>query len=168
MSEYIAINRGVNDVDIYKQLLPQLDALISEEEPLITSLSNFTAALYFAFEKISWAGFYLVKNEYLYLGPFQGKPACTVIKIGTGVCGKAAKLRQTVIVEDVNKFPGHIACDPASRSEIVVPVISSGELFGVLDVDSARLAAFNEDDKFFLEKAVNSLLKKSDFVSFKF
>ncbi len=168
MTDYISINTGLSDVEIYKQLLPQLDALISAEEPAITALANFSAAIYFAFEKISWAGFYLIKDDVLFLGPFQGKPACTVIKIGEGVCGKSAKLRQTVIVEDVEKFPGHIACDPKSRSEIVVPIIQSSELFGVLDVDSRKLASFNADDKFFLEKAVNLLMKKIDFNSIKF
>jgi len=168
MSDYISVNKGLNDVEIYKQLLPQLESLIVATEPLITGLANFSAAIYSAFEKISWAGFYFLKNNILYLGPFQGKPACTAIDIGSGVCGKAAKLKQTLIVPDVNKFPGHIACDPESKSEIVVPLINAGNVLGVFDVDSTKIDAFSADDKFFLEKAINSLIKKLNIKSFNF
>lgn len=160
MSESISINKNLSEQEIYKTLIQQLKGLINPEEPVISNLSNLSAALKEAFDKISWVGFYLYKNERLFLGPFQGKVACTIMELGKGVCGTAAETQKTIIVEDVKKFPGHIACDAGSKSEIVVPIISDGELFGVLDLDSYEYSAFNETDKKNLEELVTYLCNK--------
>ncbi len=141
----------------YKLLGTQFRSLLNKEENILSNLANFTAALKQTFDKISWVGFYLYDGEKLYVGPFQGKVACTNIEIGKGVCGKAAELKRTVIVEDVNKFPGHIACDPDSRSEIVIPLMKNDKLYGVLDLDSYEFNAFNETDKKYLEEYCNFL-----------
>ena len=142
-------------------LTSELSSLIGEEEPLITALSNTAALLYNSLERINWCGFYLFDGEKLVLGPFGGKPACTVIPMDKGVCGAAATQRQTVRVADVNSFPGHIACDPASQSEIVIPlVLSDGRLFGVLDIDAPIPNRFSEEDQRKLEAAVNILIEK--------
>lgn len=144
----------------YKLLIKQIKSLLDKNDNLISNLSNFTAALNQTFEKISWVGFYLYEGTELYLGPFQGKVACTKIPIGKGVCGTSADIRETVIVPDVNNFPGHIACDVESRSEIVVPVIKDDRLFGVLDIDSAIINAFDETDKIYLEEMVSYLVSE--------
>ena len=130
----------------YRELLPQLASLVDGEPDLIANLANLAAALRQGIEAASWVGFYRSHGAELVLGPFQGKVACVRIAVGRGVCGTAAAERRTVIVPDVAAFPGHIACDPDSRSEIVVPVVRGGELLGVLDVDSDRLAAFDQVD----------------------
>lgn len=131
----------------YRELLPQLASLVDGEPDLIANLANLAAGLRYGIEAASWVGFYRSHGSELVLGPFQGKVACVRIAIGRGVCGTAAAELRTVIVQDVEAFPGHIACDPASRSEIVVPVVrGGGELLGVIDVDSDRLAAFDEVD----------------------
>jgi len=127
---------------------------------LLSNLSNFTAALKQTFEKISWVGFYLYDGEKLYLGPFQGKVACTKIELGKGVCGTSALKKETIIVRDVNAFPGHIACDDGSNSEIVVPILKENELIGVLDLDSYHLNAFDETDKKYLEELTKFLAEK--------
>ncbi len=138
---------------MYEELLPSLQAIVAEEPDPIANLANLSAALKQALgQASSWAGFYLLKGEELVLGPFQGKIACTRIRIGQGVCGTAAARRETVVVPDVLAFPGHIFCDPDSRSEIVVPLLRDGALLGVLDVDSARPAAFDEVDARYLER----------------
>ncbi len=155
MSEEIVIKKAGSDKDIYEELFPQIRSLLSDDENVLSNMSNFLAAINQSFEKISWIGFYFkTEKEKLTLGPFQGKTACTIITIGSGVCGTAAAERKTVIVKDVNEFPGHIACDADSRSEIVVPLIANDELLGVLDLDSYDLAAFDETDKFYLEKYI--------------
>jgi len=130
----------------YRELLPQLASLVDGEPDLIANLANLAAALRQGIDAASWVGFYRSHGAELVLGPFQGKVACVRIAVGRGVCGTAAAERRTVIVPDVAEFPGHIACDPDSRSEIVVPVVRGGELLGVLDVDSDRLAAFDQVD----------------------
>ena len=127
-------------------LLDQIKALTSKDLPLITNLSNASAVLN-QLENINWCGFYLAKGETLYLGPFQGEPACTVIPFGKGVCGTAAKEKKTIIVDDVNKFEGHIACSALSKSEIVVPIIKNNKVVGVIDIDSPIYNRFNEDNK---------------------
>ncbi|MGE5431626.1 MAG: GAF domain-containing protein [Syntrophomonadaceae bacterium] len=160
MSETIEINSNLTDEEKYRELIPQMENLLSRDDFTITTLSNFTAALKQTFSKISWAGFYLRKGNSLYLGPFQGKIACTQIKIGNGVCGTSAEKKETVIVPDVDKFPGHIACDSESRSEIVVPLIKNNELFGVLDLDSTIYDSFNEVDKKYLETLGHLVLEK--------
>lgn len=138
-----------------------LDSLIDVREPLITALSNAAALLYHSLEEINWCGFYLYDGDKLVLGPFGGKPACTVIPMGDGVCGTAASERRTVRVPDVNQFPGHIACDPASRSEIVLPLIlGDGTLFGVLDIDAPIVNRFTEEDEDILSEVRDILVSK--------
>jgi L-methionine (R)-S-oxide reductase len=154
------IVKGQTKDEIYSELLPQIKSLIEDESDLIANLANVTSALKQAFPSFSWVGFYLMKGGELVLGPFQGKLACTRIKIGSGVCGTAVLKKETIIVPDVEKFPGHIYCDPDSRSEIVVPIIKDGEVLGVLDIDSYELYNFDETDKFYLEKLVEILLEK--------
>ncbi|NMB82024.1 MAG: GAF domain-containing protein [Ignavibacteria bacterium] len=166
MAENFVIDKSLPDEEKYKQLIPQIDALLNPEEPLISNLANFTAALKDAFDKISWVGFYLLKNNQLYLGPFQGKVACTIIEVGKGVCGTSALKKETIIVEDVHKFPGHIACDGGSNSEIVVPIITNEKVYGVLDLDSYQFAAFNNIDKIFLEKLCLLITEKFSFEKF--
>ncbi|MEO8231160.1 MAG: GAF domain-containing protein [Ignavibacteriota bacterium] len=167
MSETLVINNSASLDEQYQLLVKQVKSLLNKEDNLITNLSNFTAALKQTFSKISWVGFYLFDGEKLYLGPFQGKVACTEIKLGSGVCGTSAQTRETIIVDDVDKFPGHIACDVESRSEIVVPIFKDENLpagrqglFGVLDLDSEDYASFNETDKKYLEELVRFLIKE--------
>ena len=160
MAESLIINSYASIDEQYQLLAKQVKSLLSKEDNLITNLSNFTAAIKQTFSKISWVGFYLFNGTKLYLGPFQGKVACTEIQIGSGVCGTSAKERKTIIVEDVDKFPGHIACDVESRSEIVVPIFKDEKLFGVLDLDSTDYGSFNETDKKYLEELVSFLSKE--------
>lgn len=141
----------------YKDLMLYLEGLLSDEEDWLANLSNAAALLYNMMDRINWAGFYLLKGSDLVLGPFQGKPACTRIPIGKGVCGTAAEKRQVQQVEDVDRFPGHIACDPASRSEIVLPIIVDDRLLGVLDIDSPIKARFDHKDAAGLEDFVSIL-----------
>jgi L-methionine (R)-S-oxide reductase len=136
----------------YDELARNLAALLSGERDLIANAANTAALVYDALPDLNWAGFYLYKSGELVLGPFQGKPACVRIALGKGVCGTAASRRETVLVEDVHSFPGHIACDSASNSEIVIPLIRDGELLGVLDLDSPRHARFGADDARGLER----------------
>jgi L-methionine (R)-S-oxide reductase len=135
-----------NAAEAYKELARDLTALLSGERDLVANAANTAALIYDALPGLNWAGFYLYKSGELVLGPFQGKPACVRIAMGKGVCGTAAARRETVIVEDVHAFPGHIACDSASNSEVVVPLVREGELLGVLDLDSPDLARFGNDD----------------------
>ena len=138
-----------------------LDSLISTEEPLITALSNAAALLYNSIERINWCGFYLFDGEKLILGPFGGKPACTVIEMGKGVCGTAAAEQRIIRVADVNEFPGHIACDPVSQSEIVLPIILSNDrLFGVLDIDAPIKNRFTDEDEKMLAETAKILAGK--------
>lgn len=143
----------------YKQLNAQLSSVISGIPYTMTNLANASALLFEKLEGISWAGFYIIKDGKLVLGPFQGKVACTIIELGKGVCGTSAKENKTLVVPDVNKFPGHIACDSASKSEIVVPMHRNGELFGVLDIDSPLFDRFDEEDRKGLEDFVSILEK---------
>jgi GAF domain-containing protein len=130
----------------YRELLPQLAALVDGEPDLIANLANITAALRVCIPVASWIGFYIMRDGELVLGPFQGNVACVRIAIGRGVCGTAAAERRTIVVADVEQFPGHIACDAGSRSEIVVPIVRDGDVVGVLDVDSYELATFDAVD----------------------
>ena len=134
---------------IYQELLPSIKSLIEDESDLIANLGNISAALHFSFNH-HWTGFYLVKNNELVLGPFQGPIACTRIGFGKGVCGTSWKEKKAIIVADVNKFEGHIACSPYSNSEIVIPLIDNEEVWGVLDIDSSELDTFDEIDKKYL------------------
>jgi L-methionine (R)-S-oxide reductase len=157
MTDSIYVDKKLSNEEKYKSLIPQIKALLVKEDELISNISNFTAALKQTFDKISWAGIYLFDGEKLYLGPFQGKVACTNIEIGKGVCGTSALMEETVIVPDVADFPGHIACDPDSKSEIVVPIMKDSRLIGVLDLDSSFLDAFDETDQQYLEELCNFL-----------
>jgi L-methionine (R)-S-oxide reductase len=130
----------------YRELTRDLEALLSGERDLIANAANTAALIYDALPGLNWAGFYLYKSDELVLGPFQGKPACVRIAMGKGVCGTAAVRRETVVVDDVHAFPGHIACDSASNSEIVVPLLRGSELLGVLDIDSPTHARFGVID----------------------
>lgn len=160
MGENVVIDKELSIEEQYKSLVKQIKSLLSKDDKIISNLSNFVAALYQSFEKISWAGFYFTENDNLYLGPFQGKIACTNIKFGKGVCGTAAKDKKTIIVEDVNKFPGHIFCDADSKSEIVIPVFKKKDLYGVLDLDSTKFSAFDNIDKKYLEEMCLFLSEK--------
>jgi len=154
---------GLSKSKLYAELQQQLTGLLADERNWIANSANFAALIYHALPELNWAGFYLLLHEELVLGPFQGKVACVRIALGRGVCGTAAQRRETVVVEDVNAFPGHIACDAASRSEIVVPLItSSGRLLGVLDLDSPELKRFDHEDAVGLEALVRALLEGSD------
>ncbi len=152
-----------NKDKFYNYLNMKLTGLICEEPDWLANLANASAVLWMLLEDINWAGFYLYKNGELVLGPFQGKPACTHIGIGKGVCGTAAELKQTQLVKNVHEFPGHIACDSASNSEIVVPVIKNDSLIGVLDIDSPVLGRFDETDRKHLEKFVSIIEKYVNF-----
>jgi L-methionine (R)-S-oxide reductase len=153
MAEDLSIIQGTKE-EQYQMLLPQIKALIEDEPDLIANLANIGAALKEQFGWL-WVGFYLVKNDELVLAPFQGPVACTRIKKGRGVCGAAWQREQTLIVPDVEKFPGHIACSSLSKSEIVVPLIKNNKVIGVLDVDSELLEQFDETDKKYLEEVVS-------------
>jgi GAF domain-containing protein len=132
--------------ELYVHLSEQLRSLLEGEHDLIANAANFAALLYHSLPDVNWTGFYLFKEGELVLGPFQGNPACVRITIGKGACGTAAELRQTVVVENVHEFPGHIACDSASNSEIVVPLMKVKQLIGVLDLDSPSFARFDDED----------------------
>ena len=160
MAGEISINKHLAEEEKYRLLNSQLKALLVKEDNLISNLSNFTAAIKDTFEKVSWVGFYLFDRKKLYLGPFQGKVACTNIEIGKGVCGTSAAKRETVIVPDVNKFPGHIFCDSNSKSEIVIPLVQKDQLLGVLDLDSDKHNSFGKTDKKYLEEICKFLCEE--------
>lgn len=141
----------------YETLKKEIKALIDGVPYEIANLANVSAALWQAMENINWVGFYLMNGEKLVLGPFQGKPACIEIPRGRGVCGTAAQEKRTVLVEDVHQFPGHIACDSASNSEIVVPILKNGAVYGVLDIDSPHFSRFTAEDQRGLEEIVKIL-----------
>lgn len=168
MSSELIIDNSINDEDIYKQLIKQFEHLIDPNDKVISNLSNFTAALKQSFNKISWVGFYVLNGNKLFLGPFQGNIACTEISLGNGVCGTSALSKQTIIVANVGKYPGHIACDSGSRSEIVIPIISNENIWGVLDLDSYNLSAFNDIDKFYLEQFCIFLVSRLELDKFVF
>jgi L-methionine (R)-S-oxide reductase len=150
--------------ELYAQLAVQLRALLEGERDFIANAANFASLLYYSLPDVNWAGFYLQKDGELVLGPFQGKPACVRIAIGKGVCGTAAARRQTILVENVHEFPGHIACDSASNSEIVVPLIEHEEqLIGVLDLDSPSFARFDDEDARGLNELVSLFIEGSPF-----
>jgi L-methionine (R)-S-oxide reductase len=157
-----AESAAVAKAEAYRELLGQLAALFAGERDGIANAANMSALLFAALPNLNWAGFYFLREHELVLGPFQGKVACVRIPLGRGVCGTAAERRETVIVADVNAFPGHIACDAASRSEIVVPLIQHGQLKGVLDLDSSELARFDAQDREGLNAAAELLLQSSD------
>lgn len=158
----IDLSQTASGLNGYPLLTAQLEALLSGERDFIANAAQFSAFVYHELEGLNWAGFYLVKDDELVLGPFQGKVACVRIAFGRGVCGAAAASRQTQRVEDVHAFPGHIACDSASNSELVVPLIKEGRLIGVLDLDSPRVGRFSEADQCGIEALAEVLLRASD------
>jgi len=168
MPSELNIDNSQTDEGIYKQLAIQFEHLIVPKDKIISNLSNFIAALKQSFNKISWVGFYILNDDKLFLGPFQGNTACTEISLGNGVCGTSALSKRTIIVDDVEKFPGHIACDSGSRSEIVVPIVLNENVWGVLDIDSYDLSAFSEVDKFYLEQFCKFLVSKLELDKFVF
>ncbi|MET0572364.1 MAG: GAF domain-containing protein [Pedobacter agri] len=157
MAEDLTINRTAAKAEQYESLIPQISALLSGETDFVANMANVAAALREQFNWF-WVGFYLVKGEELVLGPFQGPVACTRITKGKGVCGSSWAQNKTLIVPNVDEFPGHIACASASKSEIVLPLVKNGEVIGVLDVDSEFLDHFDETDRVYLEQVISVLL----------
>lgn len=141
----------------YQTLLNQVQAIVKDDLPLVTNLAN-TSAILFKMEDVNWAGFYLIIDNELVLGPFQGDVACTRIPLGKGVCGTSARERKTIVVDDVNQFDGHIACSSLSKSEIVVPLIKEGKLIGVIDVDAPIYSRFKKEEQEFLEQVRDVLI----------
>ncbi len=146
---------------MYQSLLQATRALLAAETDPIANAANTAALLFNTLPGLNWAGFYILHGDTLVLGPFQGKPACVRIAIGKGVCGSAAQKQETLVVKDVHAFPGHIACDAASNSEIVVPLIKNGKLWGVLDIDSPLPARFDDTDRRFLEELAGLFTQSS-------
>ena len=153
MAEELVISNSTDKRELYESLIPQIEGLISSEEDQTANLANISSALKYGLG-FFWVGFYLVKNDELVLGPFQGPIACTRIQKGKGVCGSSWEKAETIIVPNVDEFPGHIACSSDSKSEIVVPVIQDGKVVMILDVDSDKVNSFDEIDKEYLEKLV--------------
>jgi GAF domain-containing protein len=156
------LDRSQPKPGLYRDLAASLEALLSGETDALANLANASGLLGQALPRINWCGFYLLRAGELVLGPFQGKPACVRIALGKGVCGTAAARRETLVVADVHAFLGHIACDPASRSEIVVPIVENGVLRGVLDVDAPQPSRFDEEDRAGLEAFVRVLSPRVD------
>lgn len=149
--------------EIYEELLRQAQGLLYGERDLIANAANVAALIWQIVPDLNWAGFYFIKGGELVLGPFQGKPACVRIAVGKGVCGTAVARRETMLVEDVHAFPGHIACDSASNSELVVPLIKGGKVHGVLDLDSPNFARFDAEDRRAFEALVAVFVEGTDF-----
>ena len=158
----LAPTDSASPANLLEGLLEQARALLQGERDPVANAANLSALIFHTLPGLNWAGFYWMKGGELVLGPFQGKPACVRIALGRGVCGTAARERRTIVVPDVDKFPGHIACDSASRSEIVVPVVSEGEVMGVLDIDSPALARFDEAHAQALERLVADFVAATD------
>lgn len=158
----IDLNAAGEGLDGYRLLAAQLQSLLADERDFIANAAQFSAFLYSQLDDLNWAGFYLNRNEELVLGPFQGQIACVRIAFGKGVCGTAAQTRETQRVLDVHEFPGHIACDSASNSELVVPLVKDGRLIGVLDLDSPSLARFSEADQAGIEQLAAIFLTATD------
>jgi GAF domain-containing protein len=159
MAFEIKTDNTLSKEEKYKVLIPQIRSLISGEKNFIANLANITSALKYSFDNFIWVGFYLTEeNDELVLGPFQGRLACTRIPFGKGVCGTSALEKETVIIDDVDKFPGHIVCDSLSKSEIAVPVIKDGQTIAVLDIDSDVYNNFDLADKKYLEELIENIL----------
>jgi len=158
MTFQLTESRAGSKAELYEQLASQLSSLLAGERDLVANAANFSSLIFHSLPDLNWAGFYFAKDGELVLGPFQGRPACVRIKIGQGVCGAGAARCETVIVPNVHEFPGHITCDSASNSEIVVPLKKGQGLIGVLDLDSPLLSRFDEEDAVGLERLVRILL----------
>ncbi|ATP41457.1 GAF domain-containing protein [Solibacillus sp. R5-41] len=155
---YSQINYEGSLAEQYTAISQQLHALLDGEQDLIANLSNASALLNQFLDRINWVGFYLMNDGELVLGPFQGLPACVRIPVGRGVCGSSVEQKQTLLIDDVHAFPGHIACDAASKSEIVIPLIKNDTIIGVLDIDSPFEARFSKEDQLGLEQFVQTLI----------
>ena len=162
MTFQLARQESATKVEMYSHLAAQLRSLLEDERDFIANAANVASILYHSLPDLNWAGFYLYRDGELVLGPFQGEPACVRIAIGKGVCGTAAEIRQTVVVANVHDFPGHIACDSKSNSEIVVPLVKDRLLIGVLDLDSPLLGRFDDDDARGLNKLAEIFVAMSD------
>jgi L-methionine (R)-S-oxide reductase len=152
------VNDQVSKTSVYEKLSSELPALIGNQTDFLANISNFAALLFNTLPSLNWAGFYLLRGTDLVLGPFQGKPACSCIALGDGVCGLAALQRAAVVVPDVHAFPGHIVCDEASQSEMVLPVFKDGRLVGVLDLDSPLSGRFDETDRDSIQQLLQTLM----------
>jgi L-methionine (R)-S-oxide reductase len=159
---HVPITQDISKRDLYDQLAAQLSSLLAGERDLIANAANFSSLIFHSLPDLNWAGFYFVKDDQLVLGPFQGRPACVRIEIGKGVCGTAVARRVTIIVPDVHAFPGHIACDSASNSEIVLPLMKGDRLIGVLDLDSPVFGRFDNEDENGLNQLVSVLVQSSE------
>jgi L-methionine (R)-S-oxide reductase len=159
--QFFAPSASMPKPELYADLASQLEGLMAGETDLIANTANMAAVIYHGLPDLNWAGFYLMRDGELVLGPFQGKPACIRIPVGKGVCGAAAKTLTSQVVPDVHAFPGHIACDAASRSELVVPLLAGGRVLGVLDLDSPHPDRFDDQDREGCEKLVSILLRHS-------
>ena len=153
---------ATSKAELYAELQRQALGLLEGERDAIANAANLASLIFHALPDLNWAGFYRMVGGELVLGPFHGKPACVRIAVGNGVCGAAARDRRTIVVPDVDEFPGHIACDSASRSEVVVPIVHRGNVIGVLDLDSPRLARFDDTDARALEALVQAYIAASD------
>jgi L-methionine (R)-S-oxide reductase len=162
MHEVTAI-KGLPKPETYREMNSQLEAVLAGERDGLANTANMAALIHQMLPDLNWAGFYFLRGGELVVGPFQGRVACVRIALGKGVCGTSAQTRAVIVVPDVHEFPGHIACDPRSRSEIVVPIVRAGALVGVLDLDSPLLARFDGDDAAGLSAAVATLVRESDF-----
>jgi L-methionine (R)-S-oxide reductase len=154
-----------HDDDQNLDLKSQLEDIIQGQTNFISNISNLSSMLFYSLSDINWAGVYMLSGDELILGPFQGKPACIKIELGKGVCGSAAEHRRPIIVANVHEFPGHIACDPLSKSEMVIPIIWNNQLIGVLDLDSPRHDRFRESDMIKVEDMLNLVIESSDIES---
>lgn len=157
---FVNIEKSSNKTENYKILLSNLEYFIIKGDELITNLSNLSSLLNYFLDDINWVGFYLYDGKKLYLGPFQGLPACTQIALNNGVCGVSASTKKTMMVDDVHAFANHIGCDNASNSEIVIPIVKNDQLLAVLDIDSPSFSRFDEIDKKYLEKVIVNLVDK--------
>jgi len=155
-------SESTSKTDLYDQLAAQLSSLLAGESDLIANAANFSSLIFHSLPALNWAGFYFVKEGELVLGPFQGRPACVRIAMGKGVCGTAASESMTTIVPNVHEFPGHIACDSASNSEIVIPLIKGERVIGVLDLDSPLFGRFDDEDSIGLNRLVSVLVASSE------
>ncbi len=155
---YIKPSNNVTQEENYQLFIEYVNGYLDKKLPNVSNLANFSAIVFDFFKDVNWAGFYLMMNDSLILGPFQGKAACVEIQIGKGVCGTAAKKQKTIIVGDTSLFEGHITCDPVSKSEIVIPIMKNNQLFGVFDIDSPIVNRFTDEDRVILEKAVHLLV----------
>lgn len=155
-------SKATAKTELYRELASQLHALFEGERDFLANMANFSSLLYHSLPDLNWAGFYLMRKNELVLGPFQGQPACVRIAVGSGVCGTSARLRETLVVGNVHEFPGHIACDSASNSEIVLPLIKEEKLLGVLDLDSPLLERFDDEDARGLNDLVKIFLEATD------